>query len=50
MLGWAAWLWLRDTGSLSPLRHHLALALRLLIMAALILVLAGEWWVAARRR
>jgi len=44
VLGWAAWLWLRDEGALSPLRHRLALALRLVILGALVLVLAGATW------
>lgn len=44
ILGWAAWLWLRDEGNLSPLRHRLALALRLTILGALVLVLAGATW------
>jgi len=44
VLGWAAWLWLRDAGNLSPLRHRLALALRLVILGALALVLAGATW------
>ncbi len=44
VLGWAAWLWLREQGNLSPARHRLALTLRLLILASLILVLAGATW------
>ena len=44
VLAWAAWLWMRDTGNLSPARHRLALALRLLIMSALVLVLSGATW------
>ena len=50
VLGWAAWLWLRDRGNLSPLRHRLALALRLLILGALIFVLAGATWQQAATR
>jgi len=41
LLGWAAWLWLRDQGNLSRARHRVALALRLTILTALALVLAG---------
>ena len=44
VLGWAAWLWLRDRGNLSPQRHRLALALRLVILGVLVLVLAGATW------
>jgi len=44
VLGWAAWLWLRDAGNLSPLRHRLALALRLTILGALVLALSGATW------
>ena len=50
VLGWAAWLWLRERGNLSPRRHHLALALRLVIMGALILVLAGATWLQPETR
>ena len=41
VLGWTAWLWLQDQGNLSRVRHRVALALRLLILTALALVLAG---------
>ncbi len=44
LLGGAAWLWLRDEGALSRARLRLALAPRLVILGALVLVLAGATW------
>ena len=50
VLGWAAWLWLRDRGNLSPQRHRPALALRLVILGVLVLVLAGATWQQSQTR